>query len=67
MHKAGVPLAVAMRRMRHTDARLTLVDYTDAEQIGAEAAVLPEVPAATLAEKPGASNDASGGAASAVS
>jgi hypothetical protein len=66
MHKAGVPLAVAMRRMRHTDARLTLVDYTDAEQIGAEAAVLPEVPAAPPA-KSGASTDASGTASAAVS
>jgi integrase len=55
MHKAGVPLAVAMRRMRHTDARLTLVDYTDDEQIGVEAAVLPEVRPA----KRGASADAS--------
>jgi integrase len=43
MHKAGVPLAVAMRRMRHTDARLTMVDYVDDAQIGMEAGLLPEV------------------------
>jgi integrase len=47
MHKAGVPLAVAMRRMRHTDAKLTMVDYTDDQQIGMEAGVLPELTAAT--------------------
>jgi integrase len=34
MHKSGVPLAVAMRVMRHTDAKLTLVDYTDDDQLG---------------------------------
>lgn len=45
MHRAGVPLAVAMRAMRHTDARLTMVDYTDDEQIGMEQAVLPELTA----------------------
>jgi integrase len=49
MHRAGVPLAVAMRRMRHTDARLTMIDYTDEQQIGMEAGVLPELePAKTL-------------------
>ncbi len=34
MHKSGVPLAIAMRVMRHTDAKLTLVDYTDDDQLG---------------------------------
>lgn len=34
MHRNNVPLAVAMRMMRHTDSRLTLVDYTDSEQLG---------------------------------
>jgi integrase len=43
LHKAGVPLAVAMKRMRHTDAKLTMVDYTDADQIGMDRATLPEV------------------------
>ena len=43
MHKANVPLAVAMRRMRHTDAKLTMVDYTDDQAIGMEAGVLPEL------------------------
>jgi integrase len=43
MHRQGVPLAVAMRRMRHTDAKLTMVDYTDDAQIGMEAGVLPEL------------------------
>ena len=47
MHRAGVPLAVAMRRMRHTDAKLTMVDYTDDAAIGMEAGVLPELAAAT--------------------
>jgi integrase len=46
LHRAGVPLAAAMRRMRHTDARLTMVDYADDDGIGAEAAVLPELEAA---------------------
>ena len=45
MHRAGVPLAAAMRRMRHTDARLTMVDYADDDGIGAEMAVLPELTA----------------------
>jgi integrase len=44
MHRAGVPLAVAMRRMRHTDSKLTMVDYVDDEQIGMEAGTLPELP-----------------------
>jgi integrase len=44
MHRAGVPLAVAMRRMRHTDAKLTLVDYCDDGAIGMEQGLLPELP-----------------------
>jgi len=47
MHRAGVPLAVAMRKMRHTDSRLTLVDYTDDDGLEMDAAVLPELPPAT--------------------
>jgi integrase len=43
MHRQNVPLAVAMRRMRHTDAKLTMVDYTDDQQIGMDAATLPEL------------------------
>lgn len=43
LHRAGVPLAVAMRRMRHTDAKLTLVDYCDDDQLGGESALLPEL------------------------
>jgi hypothetical protein len=31
-----------MRRMRHTDAKLTMIDYTDEAQIGLEAGVPPE-------------------------
>ena len=42
-------LALAMRKMRHTDAKLTMVDYTDDEGLGMEAATLPEVPAAPAA------------------
>jgi integrase len=34
MHRNNVPLAIAMRVMRHTDSRLTLADYTDEEQLG---------------------------------
>src|SRR5438477_963550 len=47
MHRAGVPLATAMRLMRHTDARLTLVDYCDEEQLETVKAIesLPAVPA----------------------
>src|SRR5258706_2432790 len=33
MHRAGVPLATAMRLMRHTDSRLTMVDYCDEQQL----------------------------------
>ena len=43
MHRAGVPLALAMRVMRHTDARLTMVDYADDEQLRGDAGVLPEL------------------------
>jgi integrase len=43
MHRAGVPLATAMRIMRHTDARLTMVDYADDGQLGGE--LLPELTA----------------------
>jgi hypothetical protein len=43
MHREGVSLASARRIMRHTDPRLTLVDYTDDEQLGT--ATLAEVPA----------------------
>lgn len=53
LHRAGVPLAVAMRAMRHTDARLTLVDYTDDETVGTDEALasLPELlPVATTAK-----------------
>jgi hypothetical protein len=46
MHREGVSPAVAMRRMRHADLELTMVDYTDDTQIGMEAAVLPELVAA---------------------
>jgi integrase len=52
MHRAGVPLAVAMRRMRHTDARLTMVDYVDDEQIGMAAGVLPELEAMATTAAP---------------
>jgi hypothetical protein len=41
MHRGNVPLAVAMRVMRHTDARLTMVDYADDGQLAGEA--LPEI------------------------
>jgi integrase len=45
MQRAGIPLATAMRTMRHTDARLTMVDYTDEEQLGVNeaTAALPEL------------------------
>ena len=39
----GDAFADAMKIMRHTNAKLTMVDYTDAEQISAEP--LPELPA----------------------
>ena len=40
MHRAGRSLAEAMKVMRHTNAKLTMVDYCDDEQIGG--APLPE-------------------------
>lgn len=45
LHRAGVPLVTAMRIMRHTDSKLTLVDYTDDSQLGVEDAItsLPEL------------------------
>jgi integrase len=46
LHRSGKPLAVAMRVMRHTDARLTMVDYTDDDQLAVAESLLPEVPAA---------------------
>lgn len=49
LHRAGVPLAVAMRRMRHTEAKLTMVDYADDDQLGADVATLAEIPAAVPA------------------
>jgi integrase len=57
LHRAGTPLALAMRVMRHTDARLTLVDYTDDEALGADdaAAALPEIVAAQPAKPAAAS------------
>jgi hypothetical protein len=46
MHRAGVPLATAMRLMRHKDSRLTMVDYCDDEQLDTLRAVesLPKPP-----------------------
>jgi hypothetical protein len=43
-----------MRIMRHTDARLTMVDYTDDEALGADdaAAALPEVLASVTTATP---------------
>jgi hypothetical protein len=49
MHKGNVPLATAMRIMRHVDARLTMVDYADDGQLGGEA--LPEIPAAVVSQE----------------
>jgi integrase len=53
MHRNGVPLAVAMRVMRHTDAKLTLVDYTDEDQLGIADAMagVPELTAPLKVEK----------------
>ena len=42
MQRANIPLATAMRQMRHTDARLTMVDYTDDDQV-ALAEPMPEI------------------------
>jgi integrase len=44
LHRHGVPLAAAMRRMRHSAAKLTLVDYTDESQL--DSSTLPEIEAA---------------------
>ena len=33
MHRAGVPLATAIRLMRHKDSRLAMVDYCDEQQL----------------------------------
>ena len=52
MHRNAVAPAVVMKLMRHTDIRLTMVDYNDDEQIGADAAPLPEVEAAPAAPAP---------------
>ena len=41
LHRAKVSLASAMRVMRHTDARLTMVDYADDAQLSVDA--LPEL------------------------
>lgn len=56
MQRNNVPLASAMRVMRHTDSRLTLVDYTDDHQVTGD--VLPEVhlPPRPPAASPGASD-----------
>lgn len=45
MHRNNVPLAVAMRIMRHTDAKLTMVDYADDQLLGTATAVesMPEL------------------------
>jgi integrase len=45
MQRAGVPMVKAMRAMRHTDIRLTAVDYVDDEQLGGEGvtAAMPEL------------------------
>jgi integrase len=61
LHRSNVPLATAMRVMRHTDSRLTLVDYTDDEQLAVAEACLPEV-AAAVVTPPAGSADASAGA-----
>lgn len=47
LNRAGRPPAEAMQIMRHTSIKLTMVDYTDAEQIGADP--LPEIEAAVSA------------------
>jgi integrase len=41
MHRENVPLGRAMLTMRHTDARLTMVDYLDGQHFAGD--VLPEV------------------------
>jgi hypothetical protein len=54
MHRAGVPLATAMRLMRHTDSRLTMVDYCDEEQLDTQKAIesLPKPPDSLPVEPP---------------
>jgi integrase len=42
LHRNNVPLVTAMKVMRHTDTRLTAVDYTDDSQLGTESVILPE-------------------------
>lgn len=50
LHRSGRSLAEAMKVMRHTNAKLTMVDYTDSEQIGGEPLpeLMPVVPAAPV-------------------
>jgi hypothetical protein len=45
MHRNKVAPAIAMRLMRHTDMKLTMVDYTDVDQLGIADVVdgLPEL------------------------
>ena len=62
MHRAGVPLATAMRVMRHTDARLTMVDYADDAQLGVDQ-VLPEIAAKVPAKGGTRAKKAAGGGA----
>jgi hypothetical protein len=49
MHRGNVPLAMAMRVMRHTDARLTLVDYADDGQLTGDPLPEPAVVASPVA------------------
>ena len=58
MHRGNVPLAVAMRVMRHTDARLTMVDYADDGQLAADP--LPEILEAPATAAPTAGAAAGG-------
>jgi hypothetical protein len=53
LHRGNVPLASAMRIMRHTTAKLTLVDYTDDDHVVAPEHVLPELAAAAAPATPG--------------
>ena len=50
MNRPGVSPAVAMRIMPHVDAKPTMLDNTDDENLGREA--IPEVPAAPLPAAP---------------
>ena len=55
LHRAGVPLAIAMRVMRHTDAKLTMVDYVDDGQLDMDQAIrnLPDLtPVKTVSKSP---------------